>query len=160
MGTCRRSVRLAIIPGFALLSLACATDATRPPARAQAVPCAAPAPATMHISTEAALNLPDDVAKGLKAPVNHLKMKFTLDAESEQVESSPQRSKYRATARITIGDVGGKSNYLEMSSTQEGEANGSPDAALWSVFGRFTNTAEVLDAASRGAWSTSRPASP
>ena len=101
----------------------------------------------MHIGGDISIDVPEPLVKSSDLPLSQLKLKFSLDARSDQVPTDFSRSKYHATLRVIITDLKGERSYLDFNTNVDGEGNGTPDEELWSIFGRLNRSAEVVGSA-------------
>jgi hypothetical protein len=44
-------------------------------------------------------------------------------------------------------DLTGERTYLDFNTNVDGESNGTPDEALWSIFGRLSRSLDLLESA-------------
>jgi hypothetical protein len=105
------------------------------------------APVHMHIGGNLSVDVPPDVAGPLKLPITQLRARYSIDASSDPVATDLARSHYRGTLRISITDLKGERTYVDLNTTVEGEANGTPDEAIWSIFGRLSRSGELVGSA-------------
>ncbi len=116
-------------------------------------------PAVLHLTFNLTLNIPDALVKEAQIPTGHLKGQLAIEGRSEQLFPGSPRSKYQATLRVLITDQKQETTYINLDTSVDGEGDGTPDEELWSIFGKFSRSYEVLETSFRHLQlSTTKPA--